>query len=93
MPFQVEAAEATGKSTLGIATVQNVAGSHASLLAPQRLVLAAAATGLDGREGEIALDSFDSARPKHVVYPIRSGALIVVILGTDEADFKVKAKH
>lgn len=55
MPFQVEAAEATGKSTLGIATVQNVAGSHASLLAPQRLVLAAAATGLDGREGEIAL--------------------------------------
>lgn len=54
MPFQAEAAAATGKSTLAIAAIQNVAGSHASLLAPQRLVLAAAATGLVGREGEIA---------------------------------------
>ena len=54
MPFQAEAAAATGKTTLGIAAAQNVAGSHASLLAPQRLVLAAAATGLEGREGTIA---------------------------------------
>ena len=54
MPFQAEAAAATGKTTLGIAAVQNVAGSHASLLAPQRLVLAAAATGLEGNEGKIA---------------------------------------
>lgn len=54
MPFQAEAAAATGTPTLAMAAIQNVAGSHASLLAPQRLVLAAAATGLDGREGEIA---------------------------------------
>ena len=46
-----------------------------------------------GRHVEVRVDSFDGARPKHVVYPIRSGALIVAILGTDEADFKVKAKH
>ena len=31
-----------------------MAGSHASLLAPQRLVLAAAATALEGSEGRIA---------------------------------------
>jgi lactate permease len=34
------------------AAVQNVAGSHASMLAPQRLVLAATAAGLLGREGD-----------------------------------------
>ena len=39
------------------------------------------------------MDSFDGAGPMHVIYPIRSGSLIVAILGTDEADFKVKAKH
>ena len=33
--------------------MQNVSGSHASLLAPQRVVLAATAVGLAGREGEI----------------------------------------
>jgi lactate permease len=33
--------------------VQNVAGSHASMLAPQRLVLAATAAGLLGSEGDI----------------------------------------
>ena len=38
------------------------------------------------------MDSFDSARPMHVVYPIRSGALIVAILGTDEADFQGESK-
>ena len=42
---------------------------------------------------EVRVDIFDRVRPKHVIYPIRSGALIVAILGTDEADFKVKAKH
>ena len=42
---------------------------------------------------EVRVDSFDGDHLKHVIYPIRSGALIVVILGTDEADFKVKAKH
>ena len=39
------------------------------------------------------VDSFDRARLMYVIYPIRSGVLIVAILGTDEADFKVKAKH
>jgi lactate permease len=39
------------------AAVQNVAESHASMLAPQRMVLAATATGLLGREGEILLTS------------------------------------
>ena len=28
------------------------------------------------------MDSFDGTRPKHIIYPIRSGALIVAILGT-----------
>jgi lactate permease len=35
------------------AATQNVSGSHASLLAPQRVVLAATATGLLGREGDV----------------------------------------
>jgi lactate permease len=53
MPLQVEAARELGISeTLTVAT-QNVSGSHASLLAPQRVVLAATATGLLGREGDI----------------------------------------
>jgi lactate permease len=53
MPLQVEAARGLGVSEALTAAVQNVAGSHASLLAPQRLVLAATATGLLGREGDI----------------------------------------
>jgi len=53
MPLQVEAARGLGISTDLTAAVQNVAGSHASLLAPQRVVLAATAAGLVGREGEI----------------------------------------
>jgi lactate permease len=54
MPLQVEAAASTGSSVALIAGIQNVAGSHASYLSPQRLVLAATATGLVGREGEVA---------------------------------------
>ena len=54
MAFQVEAGTGTGASVLEIAAVQNVSGSHASLLAPQRLVLAATAVGLAGREAQIA---------------------------------------
>ena len=54
MAFQVEAGTGTGGSVLEIAAVQNVSGSHASLLAPQRLVLAATAVGLAGREAQIA---------------------------------------
>ena len=53
MPLQVEAARGLGLSTDLTAAVQNVAGSHASMLSPQRLVLAATATGLLGRESEI----------------------------------------
>src|SRR5919112_5725956 len=53
MPLQVEAARGLGVSEVLTAAVQNVAGSHASMLAPQRLVLAATATGLLDRENEI----------------------------------------
>lgn len=53
MPFQVEAAASTDSSRTVLAGVQNVAGSHASFLAPQRVILAATATGLEGREADI----------------------------------------
>jgi lactate permease len=53
MPLQVEAARGLDISEELTAAVQNVAGSHASMLAPQRMVLAATATGLLGREGDI----------------------------------------
>jgi lactate permease len=53
MPLQVEAAGGLDLSTDLAAAVQNVAGSQASMLSPQRLVLAATATGLLGRESEI----------------------------------------
>ncbi|WP_119067620.1 L-lactate permease [Rubrobacter indicoceani] len=53
MPFQSEAARNLGDGAGLIAAVQNVSGSHASMLAPQRIVLAAAAVGLTGSEGEL----------------------------------------
>jgi lactate permease len=53
MPLQVEAARGLDLSEELTAAVQNVAGSHASMLAPQRMVLAATAAGLLGREGDI----------------------------------------
>lgn len=53
MPLQVEAARNLGVSEAFTAAAQNVSGSHASLLAPQRVILAATATGLLGREGDI----------------------------------------
>ncbi|HSL01387.1 MAG TPA: L-lactate permease [Rubrobacteraceae bacterium] len=53
MPLQVEAARNLGISEAFTAAGQNVSGSHASLLAPQRVILAATATGLLGREGDI----------------------------------------
>jgi lactate permease len=53
MPLQVEAARGLGIPEGLVAAVQNVSGSHASLLAPQRVVLAATAVGLLGREGEV----------------------------------------
>ncbi len=54
MPLQVETARGLGDSEALVAAVQNVAGSHASMIAPQRMVLAATAVGLLGREGEVA---------------------------------------
>jgi lactate permease len=53
MPLQVEAARDLGVSEAFTAAAQNVSGSHASLLAPQRVILAATATGLLGREGDV----------------------------------------
>ena len=53
MPLQLEAARDLGAPETLTAATQNVSGSHASLLAPQRIVLAATATGLLGREGDI----------------------------------------
>jgi lactate permease len=53
MPLQLEAARDLGAQETLTAATQNVSGSHASLLAPQRVVLAATATGLLGREGDI----------------------------------------
>jgi len=53
MPLQLEAARDVGVSETLTAATQNVSGSHASLLAPQRIVLAATATGLLGREGVV----------------------------------------
>jgi len=54
MPPQVEAARGLGIGEPLVAAVQNVAGSQASMIAPQRTVLAAGAVGLLGREGEVA---------------------------------------
>src|ERR671913_551679 len=53
MPLQVEAARGLGLSTDLTAAVQNVAGSQASMLSPQRVVLAPPATGPPGRGGGI----------------------------------------
>ena len=53
MPLQLEAARDLGVPETLTAAEQNVSGSHASLLAPQRIVLAATATGLLGREGDV----------------------------------------
>jgi lactate permease len=53
MPLQVESARTLGLPQDLVSAVQNVSGSHASLLAPQRIVLAATATGLLGQEGRI----------------------------------------
>jgi lactate permease len=53
MPLQLEAARDLRLPETLAAAEQNVSGSHASLLAPQRIVLAASGTGLLGREGDI----------------------------------------
>ncbi len=72
MPLQVEAARGLGIPESLAAASQNVSGSHASLLAPQRIVLAATATGLVGREGEIT---------RRALAPVAISVAILAIIG------------
>jgi lactate permease len=72
MPLQVEAARGLGIPETLAAASQNVAGSHASLLAPQRIVLAATATGLVGREGEIT---------RLAIAPVAVSVVILAFIG------------
>jgi len=73
MPLQVEAARGLGISEELTAAVQNVAGSHASLLAPQRVVLAATAAGIVGREGEIV---------RTAVLPVAVSVAVLALVAT-----------
>ena len=72
MPLQVDAARGLDLSTGLTAAVQNVAGSNASMLAPQRLILAATAVGLLGREGEIL---------RTAIAPVAFSVCLLAILG------------
>ncbi len=72
MSFQVEASATSGSPELTLAALQNVAGSQANLLAPQRLALAATATGLLGREAEIA---------RAISPPVMASVAILVFFG------------
>jgi len=72
MPLQVEAARGLDLSAGLTAAVQNVAGSYASMLAPQRLVLAATAVGMLGREGEIL---------RTVIAPVAVSVGLLALLG------------
>ena len=76
MPLQVEAANSVGASKDLVAAIQNVAGSHASLLAPQRVILAATAVGLYGQEGRI----IQAALP-----PVAVSILLLILLGVAQA--------
>ncbi len=73
MPLQVEAARSLGIPEGLTAAVQNVAGSHASLLAPQRVVLAATAAGIIGSEGEIV---------RTAVPPVAVSVVVLALLAT-----------
>ncbi|MBA3424024.1 MAG: L-lactate permease [Rubrobacter sp.] len=73
MPLQIEAAHGLGIPETLTAAIQNVSGSQASLLAPQRVVLAATATGLLGREGEIV---------RAALPPVAVSILVLVVIGT-----------
>ncbi len=73
MPLQVEAARGLGIPEELTAAVQNVAGSHASLLAPQRVVLAATAADILGREGEIV---------RKAVLPVAVSVALLALLAT-----------
>lgn len=72
MPLQIEAARGLNVSETLTAAVQNVSGSHASLLAPQRVILAATATGLLGQEGIIV---------RAALPPVVISVLVLALLG------------
>ena len=72
MPLQLEAARDLGIPEALTAAEQNVSGSHASLLAPQRIVLAATATGLLGREGDVT---------RTALPPVLISAAVLSVLG------------
>jgi lactate permease len=72
MPFQAEAAATSGGSGLTLAALQNVSGSQSNLLAPQRVVLAATATGLLGREADIV---------REIAPPVAISLAILILVG------------
>ena len=72
MSFQIEAAASSGSPELALAALQNVAGSQANLLSPQRLALAATATGLLGREAQIA---------RAISPPVMASVALLVLFG------------
>jgi lactate permease len=72
MPFQAEAAATSGGSSITLAALQNVSGSQSNLLAPQRVVLAATATGLLGREAEIV---------RAVAPPVAISLVVLIFVG------------
>jgi lactate permease len=72
MPFQAEAASTSGGSALTLAALQNVSGSQSNLLAPQRVVLAATATGLLGREADIV---------RAIAPPVAISLVVLILVG------------
>lgn len=72
MPLQAQTATASGHSTLTLAALQNVAGSQATMLAPQRVVLAATAAGIAGKEAEVV---------RAVVPPVAVSLAVLVLIG------------
>jgi len=72
MPLQIEAARGLGISEGFVAATQNVSGSHASMVAPQRVVLAATAVGMAGREGEVA---------RAALPPVVASVVVLAVLG------------
>jgi lactate permease len=72
MPLQIEAARGLGVPEGLVAAVQNVSGSHASMVAPQRVVLAATAVGMAGREGEVA---------RAALPPVVASVVVLAVLG------------
>jgi lactate permease len=72
MPLQIEAARSLDVSEGFVAATQNVSGSHASMVAPQRVVLAATAVGMVGREGEVA---------RKALLPVAISVVVLALLG------------